>query len=60
MKYFFTIECLQSSDINECELNHPCEQECSNNIGSFECVCNPGYTLNADGMTCEGIATTIN
>nr|XP_032818226.1 uncharacterized protein LOC116946998 [Petromyzon marinus] len=32
-------------DLNECEEQpKPCEQECSNVIGSYRCSCSPGFT----------------
>ena len=42
------------SDINEC-LGDPCDEnaKCSNNLGSFECKCNSGYSGN--GFSCTGI-----
>jgi hypothetical protein len=38
---------------NEC-LSSPCDVngECTNNVGSFICKCNIGYSGN--GFTCEG------
>lgn len=27
---------------------------CRNTIGSFECVCNPGYELDDRGLNCTG------
>ena len=41
-------------DVNECELYSPCDQECTNLPGSFECSCGEGYELNEDGVTCTG------
>lgn len=38
-------------DIDECE-NSPCQQTCSNTMGSFQCSCKTGYT--AVGTRCEG------
>ena len=41
-------------DVNECLSNNGgCEQICTNREGSFECSCNPGFTLNSDGFTCD-------
>ena len=33
-----------------------CEQNCDNNEGSFECSCDPGFTLNADMLNCDGMS----
>lgn len=44
-----------SSDTNECNTNNGgCNQTCVNEIGSFHCLCNSGYTLDADGLGCTG------
>ena len=43
-------------DINECELDlDNCNQQatCTNNLGSYSCACNTGWT--GDGFSCEGI-----
>ena len=52
-----TVMCgLNFLDINECsEGTDGCDQLCTNNIGSYECVCNAGYRLASDGLTCYGI-----
>ena len=39
--------------MNECD-NSPCEQECENSPGSYRCLCNKGFSFNADKGTCEG------
>ena len=39
-------------DINECSSAHGCQHECLNQLGSYACVCNPGFTLQPDGKTC--------
>ena len=41
------------ADVDECAAGH-CSQQCVNTVGSFVCSCNPGYTLNNDGTTCDG------
>ena len=40
------------ADINEC-LSNPCDQICDNTMGSFECRCASGYSL--EGSVCRGI-----
>jgi len=43
------------SDINECaENNGGCEQNCTNSVGSYSCMCGDGYTLSDDGSQCDG------
>ena len=46
------------TDINECELKevNDCQQDCTNTVGSFNCSCQEGFTLNADGKNCDGIS----
>ena len=46
--------CFIVLDINECAGDHGCHHLCNNTDGSFHCYCDPGYTLNSDGTTCEG------
>lgn len=43
-------------NIRECEFDL-CGSgaRCIDVEGSFKCVCPPGYTLNADGITCSGV-----
>ena len=49
-----------TTDIDECVANtDDCSQLCSNNDGSFTCGCNPGYTLDTDGVTCSGKISEI-
>ncbi|XP_077973794.1 bone morphogenetic protein 1-like [Styela clava] len=42
-------------EIDECEDKRKsgCQQGCVNTLGSYKCVCDPGYELAADGRTCE-------
>ena len=46
-----------SSDVDECELAeaNDCQQDCTNTVGSFNCSCQEGFTLNTDGRNCDGI-----
>ncbi len=56
--YYVIIIC--SLDVNEClEDNGGCDQECNNTIGSFFCTCGGGYTLDSDGLSCNGIIYII-
>lgn len=41
------------SDINECARDGGnCSHSCVNTLGSYTCVCNPGYELGMDERTC--------
>uniref|UniRef100_A0A8C5MAU5 EGF-like domain-containing protein n=1 Tax=Leptobrachium leishanense TaxID=445787 RepID=A0A8C5MAU5_9ANUR len=40
-------------DINECKEYDPCSQSCMNEIGTYRCVCHPGYMLEPDGYQCK-------
>ncbi len=42
-------------DMNECEMkNGGCEQNCNNTVGSFNCFCDSGYSLDSNGVNCSG------
>ncbi|KAL2100190.1 hypothetical protein ACEWY4_004584 [Coilia grayii] len=41
------------ADIDECAEGRVCAQQCVNTAGSYRCVCEQGFTLNADGRTCD-------
>ncbi len=46
---------LLSLDTDECAVdNGGCYQDCSNNIGSYECSCIVGYTLSSNSHGCDG------
>ena len=48
------------SDINECDVNTDnCSQFCNNTIGSYQCYCEDGYTLDSDEHTCNGIILVL-
>ena len=51
------MSCVMLTDVNECVNNNngQCEHNCFNNIGSYICTCDPGYTLANNGFSCEGI-----
>ena len=43
------------ADVNECNANNGgCEHTCDNVDGSFQCGCDTGYMLGADGLNCDG------
>ena len=43
------------TDTNECQIsNGNCSQNCINTNGSYFCTCTSGYSLAADGKTCNG------
>ena len=45
---------LIAADIIECDENlHLCEQVCTNTESSYECSCNPGYTLSINRFSCN-------
>ena len=52
--HFLKIELLVFIDIDECSMFSPCEQVCSNTVGSFKCLCRPGFVLQNDNTLCEG------
>ena len=39
-------------DTNECSTANRCEQICTNIIGSYECSCMSGYSLEPDLFSC--------
>ena len=46
--------------MDECQSNNGgCDTTCNNTIGSFQCSCETGYTLAADGLSCQGINRTL-
>jgi len=49
--FSYIMNCLLS-DVNECDTSSPCQQTCTNTLGSYQCSCNSGYTV--DGTRCNG------
>uniref|UniRef100_H2MDX8 Hemicentin 2 n=1 Tax=Oryzias latipes TaxID=8090 RepID=H2MDX8_ORYLA len=39
--------------VDECLLRKPCQHECRNTVGSFQCLCPPGYQLLPNGKSCK-------
>ncbi len=49
--------CLRFLQLDEDQCSHDnggCQQICINLIPGYNCSCDPGYTLNEDGRTCDG------
>ncbi len=48
--------CALSADIDECKvMGNLCKNgQCLNTLGSFSCVCKPGYTTDISGTQCVG------
>ncbi|XP_072563615.1 hemicentin-1 [Paramormyrops kingsleyae] len=42
-------------DVDECQLWKPCQHECRNTLGSFQCLCPLGYQLLPNGRSCKDI-----
>ena len=42
-------------DVNECNGDHECDHSCANLDGSYTCSCDPGYELQSDHRSCEGV-----
>uniref|UniRef100_M3ZDA5 Cell adhesion molecule-related/down-regulated by oncogenes n=1 Tax=Xiphophorus maculatus TaxID=8083 RepID=M3ZDA5_XIPMA len=39
--------------VDECLLKKPCQHECRNTVGSFHCLCPPGYKLLPNGRSID-------
>ena len=44
--------CGVSSDVDECEGSHGCNQVCNNTLGSYQCSCKENFALSEDSRTC--------
>ncbi|XP_069798458.1 hemicentin-1 [Narcine bancroftii] len=42
-------------DINECEKKQPCQHDCKNTAGSYQCLCPSGYRLMPNGKACHDV-----
>ncbi|XP_017957375.1 protein HEG homolog 1 [Drosophila navojoa] len=40
-------------DVNECQTEKPCDQQCVNTQGSYYCRCRQGFVLQADQQSCR-------
>ncbi|XP_075295707.1 hemicentin-2 [Opisthocomus hoazin] len=43
------------ADLDECQTLNQCQHECRNSLGSYRCICPPGYRLLPDGKTCHDV-----
>ncbi|XP_059398156.1 epidermal growth factor-like protein 7 [Carassius carassius] len=43
------------TDVDECEEGQRCSQKCVNTVGSYRCVCQEGFSLAEDEVTCSRI-----
>ena len=52
--HYYNYNYLLLTDIDECALSstNPCQQNCTNSIGDFDCSCQEGF--NQNGFLCEG------
>lgn len=49
--------CLHPShpaDLDECQMPNQCQHKCRNSLGSYRCICPPGYQLLPNGKACHG------
>ena len=51
--YVSDVHSVVCTDIDECQTS-PCEYNCTNTIGSFECSCPAGFEVASDGLACDG------
>ncbi|XP_072739134.1 hemicentin-2-like [Ciconia boyciana] len=43
------------TDLDECQMLNQCQHKCRNSLGSYRCVCPPGYRLLPNGKTCHDL-----
>ena len=56
MNTLTSVSVSSNSDVNECSTGSGgCDHICTNSVGSFQCSCNSGYSLAADGTACVDI-----
>ncbi|XP_067674760.1 fibroblast growth factor receptor 3-like isoform X2 [Haliotis asinina] len=44
-------------DVNQCKVDHQCDQTCVNYFGSFRCECMADFLLQADMVTCLPVSS---
>lgn len=45
--------CVWLSDVDECE-KKPCDNICTNTVGSYKCECNEGFVMKDGQEKCKG------
>ncbi|KAM6047554.1 LOW QUALITY PROTEIN: hemicentin-2 [Theristicus caerulescens] len=43
------------TDLDECQMLNQCQHKCRNSLGSYHCICPPGYRLLPNGKTCHDL-----
>ncbi|KAM8995979.1 hemicentin-2 isoform 2-T2 [Ara ararauna] len=43
------------TDLDECQMLRQCQHDCRNTMGSYRCVCPPGYQLLPNGKSCHDV-----
>ncbi|KAM6237533.1 hemicentin-2 [Spheniscus humboldti] len=43
------------TDLDECQMLNQCQHKCRNSLGSYRCICPPGYRLLPNGKTCHDV-----
>ncbi|XP_069626703.1 hemicentin-2 [Haliaeetus albicilla] len=41
------------TDLDECQMPNQCQHKCRNSLGSYRCICPPGYRLLPNRKTCH-------
>nr|XP_036671723.1 uncharacterized protein LOC108020199 [Drosophila suzukii]XP_036671724.1 uncharacterized protein LOC108020199 [Drosophila suzukii] len=47
-------------DVDECQTEKPCDQQCFNTQGSYICRCRHGFVLQADQQSCKKVSSNAD
>eukprot|EP00099_Drosophila_melanogaster_P020846 NP_647898.3 slowdown, isoform A [Drosophila melanogaster] len=47
-------------DVDECQTEKPCDQQCINTHGSYFCRCRQGFVLQSDQQSCKKVSTNAD